>query len=313
MRRRKTTPATISTGTRNGYDAYGQATTAKRTEPITETGAALDAGEELARMKFAGTALRIDGGRPYRVTEDDKIQTLEGYLLHPVSRRGEVKVYDAPSFVEYVNRFKSVASVVFSDKASTTFTAVLDYHRPGPVGDADWLRHRVSLPLRKTRQWLMWEAANKQPLNQATFAQFVEDNIPSIAEPPGAQLVEIVRTLQAKKDVTFDSNIQRQTDGSFRFNYSENVQGAAGARGDLKIPDVFKLALQPFEGATVYPVDARFRYRIVEGGKLSLWFELVRIDDILEHAFTEAESEIVNGIEDTFTVKGPAPEAVKAE
>lgn len=304
MRKKRTT-----TAVRSDYDARRSVDT---TELRTETDAGIEAGEELARLKFAGTAIRIDGGRPYRITEDDKVASLEGFLLRPVSRRGTVTVYDAPSFIGYVNRFKSEASAVFSDKATATFTGILDYHEADADGDADWLRHRVALPLRKTRQWQIWEAANKQSMTQAAFAQFLEDNIPSIAQPDGATLVEIVRTLEAKKDVRFESKIDRQVDGSFKFFYAEDVQGAAG-RGDIKIPSLFHLVLTPFEGSIAAAVEARFRFRVADGGKLSLWFELVRIEELLEAAFIRAEEEITAGIDDTFFVHGPAPAAQTTE
>lgn len=257
-------------------------------------------------MKYAGEALRIDGGRPYRLTEDDKVVSLEGFLKRPINRRGEIKVYDAPSFVGYVNRFQNDASVIFVDKVGTTLTGVLDYHEADKDGLADWGRHRVVLALRQTRQWQLWVSQNKQAMSQAAFATFMEENIPDIAEPPGAEIVEMARTLVAKKDVAFESNILRQTDGSFKFFYMENVQGATH-RADLKIPDHFTLMLTPFEGSDQYRVVARFRFRLGDGGKLSLSYELVRIEDVLEDAFQKAAETIVNGVEGTFFVNGPAP------
>jgi uncharacterized protein YfdQ (DUF2303 family) len=280
----------------------------------TETDAALNAGEAIATLKLAGQVQRVEtGGRPYRITEDGKVESLEGYLLKPVMRRGDVEVYDAESFVEYTNRFKTDTTVVFADKVKAAFTGILDYHE-GKDGEdrAGWGRHRVGLTLRPTRQWTTWTGAAKTPMSQALFAQFLEDNIPDIFTPPGALIVEIVRTLEAKKSVVFESNIVRQTDGAFRFIYSEDVQGAAG-RGTLQIPSEFQLVLRPFEGSDAVPVVARFRYRLGEGGKLSLWFELVRVPDILEEAFTKELDRIEVGVEEPVIFHGPVPARLTVE
>lgn len=306
MRKRRTpVPPTTANG-------YASSASSKTPESRTETDAALEAGEELARAKFVGQALRIDGGRPYRVTEDDKIVSLEGFLPRPVTRRGEIKVYDPPSFVGYVNRFQNDASVIFVDKVGTTLTAVLDYHEGDKDGRPDWCRHRVVLALRPTRQWLLWTGQNKQGMTQAAFAAFMEENIPDIIDPPGATIVEMARTLQAKKDVAFESNILRQTDGSFKFFYSENVQGATH-RADLKIPELFTLLLTPFENSSQYSVVARFRFRLGDGGKLTLSYELVRLEDVLEDAFQKAAEHIAEGVDGTFIVNGPAPAQLTTE
>jgi uncharacterized protein YfdQ (DUF2303 family) len=302
-RTRTTTPPPTS--------SYGSSSTPKAVEPRTETDAALEAGEELARQKFAVTPIRVDeGGRPFRITEDDKVESLEKFLARPVSKRSHIEVFDAASFVDYVNRFQGPASVIFADKTTETIVCVLDYHEEGP-GLAGWGRHRVSLTLRQTRAFKTWLGNNKTPLTQAGFAQFIEDNIPDIADPPGARLVEIVRTLQAKKDVAFESNIERQTDGSFKFFYQEIVQGATH-RADLKIPDTLTLVLIPYEGSDQYSITARFRFRIGDGGKLSIWYEMVRVEDIKEDAFVKAERAIKDGVDQTFIVNGPAPAQLTA-
>lgn len=279
--------------------------------PQTETDAALNAGEALATLRLTGQALRVvEGGRPYRITENGTVESLEGFLPAPVSTRADVEVYDAASFLAYVNRFADEGSTIFGDKVANKFTAVLDYHVPTA---ARWGRHRIGLALRPTRQWQLWMAHHRKPMNQAAFAQFLEDNIPDIAEPDGADLVEIARTLQGKKSVVWESNILRQTDGSYRFVYAEDVQGTTH-REDLKIPDQFKLVLQPIEGAEPVAVDARFRFRVEEGGKLSLWFDLVRPEDILERAFEDTRTQIGGGlVKPLILLAGPAPAASRAE
>lgn len=268
----------------------------------TDVAAAIAAGQALqvGRVTFAK-----DGGRPFTLLPGGTLQSLEAYLPAPSFRRGDVEFYDAESFGLYVNRFKDATSLLFADKVARRFTAVLDYHEEGPTGAPRWGRNRAALPLRHTRSWQTWAAANKQSTNQTAFAQFLEDNIPDVAAPAGAEIVEVARTLEARKAVTFESAIRAQN-GAYKFAYHEDIQGTARA-GSLSIPEEFTLGLQPFEGSPIYRVMARFRYRIGEGGKLSLWFDLVRLDDVLDAAFSDTRAAIAKLVPDLPMLAGPAP------
>jgi uncharacterized protein YfdQ (DUF2303 family) len=146
-------------------------------------------------------------------------------------------------------------------------------------------------------------------MDQASFAQFLEDNIPDIAEPAGAKLVELARTLEAKTDVQFDSHI-RAENGAHRFVYIENVTASSsGTSGKIDVPPEFTLVLQPFEGSKTYDIKARLRYRITSK-KLALWFELVRLQDVLKEAFDDELMKITAEVgEDTPCYNGPAPDA----
>lgn len=277
----------------------------------TGTAAALLAGEELATAKHRLTAdvkRLTDDGRPFRVHVDGSLQSLEGFLPAPVSVRGDLHVYDADSFVDYVQKFKDADTVVFADKVGRAFTAVIDYHA---VGKPRWGRHRAVLAARETDPWKRWTAASGKQMTQAAMAQFIEDNIPDIASPPGAQLVEIARTLEAKKNVEFVSVIRPQN-GSVSFHYNETVQGNARG-GDLAIPEEFILGLIPFEGCEKYKVVARLRYSIQAGGKLAIWFDLLRLEDIVEEAFKEITGDVTAGVGDTLILSGPAPARATAE
>jgi uncharacterized protein YfdQ (DUF2303 family) len=234
---------------------------------------------------------------------------MEGYLPMPVMRRADVTVHDALSFGAYLNRFKEDATLIFADRVARAFTGVIDYHEPGVDGLARWGRHRVSLPLRHTPSWMTWENANKKALGQVAFSQFLEDNIPDIAEPAGATIMEIARSFEVKKSVSFKSQI-RADNGSHNFTFNEEVTGTS--RG-VVVPPTFVLGLRPFEGSTVYRIEARLRYRN-DDGKLSLWFDLIRAQDVLDTAFQDELGTIVKTVGDkTPVVAGPAPGKQTAE
>lgn len=267
--------------------------------------AAVDAGERIARLNTV-TKREGEHGTPFVMVEAGVAPlSLEPMLSHPVRKRATVALRDAASFIAYATAFADAHSLVFANIADRTITAVLDYHE-AKDGPARWGSHRAVLTCQLTEDWKRWTAANKKHLGQVEFAQFIEDNLPNIAAPAGSQILEIVKTLMAKKAVNFTSSV-RLDNGETQFVYEETIAGSAGQKGHLEIPHTFTLGLEPFEGAGLYQLEARFRYRIVEGGKLELWFDLVRHEAVLEDAFTRTREEIRKGLDPVKVLAGQAP------
>jgi uncharacterized protein YfdQ (DUF2303 family) len=213
------------------------------------------------------------------------LQSVEQFMPAPYDRAGLVTLFDPASFAAYVSRFASESSVIFADGQRTTVTAILDYHEALD----DKARHgrwRAVFTLRPTEDWRRWTGKNGQRMTQVDFAQFLEDNLATIAEPPGADLLTIATVLEVKRDVTFRSAI-RLHDGMTQFRFEEND----AAQGAVSLPPMIKLGIVPFEGTPHYGVDARVRYRLHDG-KLSLWYDLVRPDKIVEDAFAGVENDI---------------------
>jgi uncharacterized protein YfdQ (DUF2303 family) len=127
--------------------------------------------------------------------------------------------------------------------------------------------------------------ANGKQMSQADFARFIEDNAPDCVAPSAADMIEIARSLEAKKAVNFSSAV-RLDNGQSQLTYEETIQGTA-AKGRLVVPELFDIGSPVFEGDGRYAVTARLRYRIAEGGKLSLWYDLVRPHKIIEDAVKE--------------------------
>lgn len=272
------------------------------------------AGAEHAKQVAALTAevKSYDDGRPYRIREDGEIEIVERLQDAPTFRRGDVTFYEALSFARFVKRFRNPTSMIFADAIARKFTAALDYHPESEEqGIARWDLFRAVLPLRHTPSWETWAKVNGVKMSQADFGQFLEDQIPDIAEPAGAQLVEIARTLEAKTEVQFESHI-RADNGAHRFQYIENISGSAS--GTITIPQEFTLILQPFQGSKQYEIKARLRYRITSK-VLTMWFDLVRLQDVLTEAFNDEllkiDTELGASSIITPIYNGPAPEAQK--
>ncbi|CAD5377116.1 conserved hypothetical protein [Pseudomonas sp. OF001] len=231
--------------------------------------------------------------------EGVELQGLEQHLPAPVRIRQSVKVLDAKTFIDYVNRFADSASAVFCNgPEGRTFTAVLDYHQPD---SPSWGTHKATYQCPTTVEWGNWRAADRKKMAQADFAEFIEENVKDIVQPDGnhaaptaADMLEISRTLEAKKNIAFRQGI-RLDNGQVQLTYNEQIDGRAGETGQLNIPEQFFIGIRPFLGGDAFCIPARFRYRIQEG-RLVMWFELVRPDKVLEEAYNAVRKQIADAI-----------------
>ena len=140
-------------------------------------------------------------------------------------------------------------------------------------------------------------------MDQVAFAEFIEANFPDIhsadgAGPSGADLLEVATNFKATGKVNFASGTRLQN-GTVNFTYQEEINGSAGPKGDIKVPETFFIAVAVFEGGSPYKVEAKLRYRLKDG-KLALWFELIRDHKVLEAAFKDVWDQISAGTEATI-------------
>ena len=254
----------------------------------TEFAAAMKAGGVLAGPSLPeGSADAV----PFvTVPEGYTVKSLEDLLARPRRIRASVTFTDVRSFVVYVARFADkTASLIYTQEDKLAATAVIDHPKPLLP---DWGHHRATLTLRETREWAAWRAVDKKRFDQVTFAEFIETHLPDIALPDGASLLEMVKQLDIRKAVSFESSI-RLDNGQVQLTYVENVTGAQ-AKSTATIPETFVLGLAPFDGADGYKVTARLRYRLAEG-KVALWFELLRPEDVVREAWTAAMHQVASG------------------
>lgn len=242
--------------------------------------AALHAGMQLAEQRDVH-------GTPYVILPPGAtVHDLARLLPNPTRKVGRAVLNDAPSFIEFVNAEKTKATRVYGQMQPPTFVAVLNDNADGP-GWRDYQAHYVC-PL--ALKWQTWKGASGRQMNQEQFAQFIEDNLPDVAIPAAAEMLEISRSLEAKKKVNFASGI-RLSNGQNELTYEEEITGTA-QKGKLKVPEEFTIGIPVLEGGTKYAVKARLRYRIAEGGKLTMWYELIRPHEILEDAVREVWTKI---------------------
>lgn len=235
---------------------------------------------------------RQDSDIPYAIIpEAYSLQSLESFLDKPVRKRSAIVLRDAKSFIRYFKSQQQSGSSIYGalNQKDTQFLAIFDDHLSDKPG---WREHSATYKPTHSPEWQIWTNSNKKMMSQREFAQFIEDNLLDIVAPESADILEISRTLEAKKKVSFSSAVRLQN-GQTQFSYEEDIDGTA-AKGRLQIPDTFTLGISVFFGCDPYKIDARLRYRIEDNGsgKLILWYDLLRPHKVLEAAVMEIWQQI---------------------
>lgn len=251
-----------------------------------DTKTALEAGLQLADAKDVA-------GHPYIVVPAGaELKDAEFLMDAPLRKKGVVVLNDVASFIAYVLAEKTASTRLYGSYKEPGFVAVFnDYAAEGPA----WKDYRASYACPLSTEWKEWVGASGRKMSQADFAAFIENNLPDIAVPPAADMLEISRSLEAKKKVNFASGI-RLSNGQNELTYEEQISGTA-SKGKLSVPEEFVIGVPVLEGGIKYAVTARLRYRIADGGALAMWFELVRPHKILEDAVQAVWQEIAQKTE----------------
>lgn len=218
---------------------------------------------------------------------------LEAGLDAPLRKRGTVQVFDATSFnhVLEANHADGIAIYVNRDASKPAIVAVINGNG---VDGPGWGDFRAEIVFRFTPQWLKWQKIDGLFLDQAEFAEFIEDNLGDIVHPHGAEMLEVAQYLSATRSLDFKSAL-RLSSGQIQFQNIETIDAKVGA-SETKVPETMALGIAPVFGLPPFRVEARFRYRI-PNGKLKLGIKLQRVEDIMEAVVND----MVNGVVQTET------------
>lgn len=255
-------------------------------------------------------ALKI--GKPFKLNDVDAVLVPQGMEVKtfPDLRKEEEKapqllkqhvvLEDIDSLIAYYNRFCDANSTIFANTESGNFLAVFDYHQsPSEPRNGT---HCASYTCPKTPEWSAWFANSGKVMTQEEFGLFLEQNIEEIANPSGAQMLEIALTLKSKTNIDF-SRAVRLDNGQTQFVYVEQMQSSAGVTGELQIPDEILLGLQPFRGSEYYETKAKFRYRIRDGA-LTMSYNLVRPHKIIDLAFSDVRKKLADNMKQGHLING---------
>ena len=223
----------------------------------------------------------------------------------PIRKRGMTQVFDAASLNMLIadnGDAGNIAIYVNRDPNKPAVVAVLNGHGKSGPG---WGDFRAEIAFRPTPQWVKWKGIDGKMMPQAEFAEFIEDNMADVAEPSGAELLEIATYMQATRSVDFKSALQLSS-GAVQFQNLESLDTKVGA-GSIAIPTMFTLGIAPLFGSPSYKVPARLRYRLTDG-KLTLGIKLQRVEDLMVKVLDEVVQKIEVGT-NISVFEGLAPNA----
>lgn len=133
-------------------------------------------------------------------------------LPNPQHREGIKKLASMTSFIDFVCRMAEPSTVLFANPATSTITAVFDYHdsvntswmahtqstvdieadvnQPPPAPLPRWGRFRAEYAFPLAADWKTWATENKNPMSQTALASFIEDNIINVNDT--AEVTQLV-------------------------------------------------------------------------------------------------------------------------
>lgn len=200
-----------------------------------------------------------------------------------------VTVQTSDSLVDYVNAYKGDHTLLFANIEANTIVAQIDYHAPAKASNA---AHRASLVLPFSEEWGCWTAFSGKLKPQLEFARFIEENAAEIRAPVAAELLEVVRDLQAHRKVNFTKAVRTSSDNE---NFEFQDETKTTTRGGIELPTQFKLGLPVYFGEPETELFAFLRWAIdADKGGLSLGIQLHRAEHVRQAVFKQ----IVLGVSD---------------
>lgn len=287
------------------------------TELVSAPGA-IDTIAALAGLAVEPTELEPGKRYAFVVPEGASVREvnldLDEFRAAPRRKKGTTVVHDAPSFVGYLDKHGLPNTEVFADLRQHRLVAVINANSEADLdgetivgeGTAGWGDHRVSLGVAFTPGWAAWSRYDGQMLPQVAFAEHVEARLIDFTSPDGATMLELAQFFEGNRTVEWKSG-QKLQSSETKLQYEETLQVRSGQRGDIDIPNTFRIAVEIFEGSGELDVfDARFRYRIGQDGKLSLGYALERPEDVVRKAFLDLVVKVEDAIDATVYRGVPA-------
>lgn len=253
----------------------------------------------------AALAEELNLGRYYVITTStgEVVQidlTGSQYRDYPARITGTAAVDTVASLLAYWDKHHTDASDVFTDRTKYTITAVIDAHagtEPGEGNLVDWQQHRATCTLVLSNPLATWLGGNGKLMSQEEFAEFVEQNIPFIGEPPAADLKEMAETFQATTTAEFRAGV-KFVSGQRTIQYNETVD-ATIRNGSIPVPAMLTLALPIWRGDTearLFTARLRYRANTPSPGKLSIGYVLDRPQDVIDAAFAAAVTQVAEHV-----------------
>jgi uncharacterized protein YfdQ (DUF2303 family) len=229
---------------------------------------------------------------------DLKTIDLEHLLSAPRRAKLAATMADAPSFLAYLARHASVATVVWCEFNPQTFAlsfrAVLDDF--GTHAQPGWRGHTATYTPEASAEWKVWTAANKKLMAQLDFASYLEQQEGDIAGvegmPTSLQMMTMATGFEANSEKRVKSVVKLQG-GGVRVDFIDDDN--ADTEAQMKLFERFAIGIPVFWAGPAYRIDSRLKYRH-GSGKVTFWYELIRPDRVHESAAKELIDLVRNGL-----------------
>lgn len=272
----------------------------------------------------ADLVLVPDAGGGWRLVEPATVEN----AIHlnrekPLRRRGKVEIQTLESMMEYLAKYSATNSTLYADMNGPRLTCILNDNPSGPDDDqTGWGDHRAEYDFPLSDEWRAWmDAAQVGHLAQIDFANFIEDRILEVMEPPAflkgpepdqisepdarlraavatlggrvatpAQLLELSKGLQVNEGVTVKGFNNLDTgERQIQFDTEHATSDAKGK--PVRVPNMFIIAIPVFEGGDLFRVPVRLRYRLNQG-RIFWHIFPIGADKVFKTAFTEGCKEV---------------------
>lgn len=260
-----------------------------------------------------------DGGgvQSFGVPAGWTVKEIDNEKLLPNPRRTKAlaTLNDAPSFIDFVNRYAENDTTVWASfnpqGFHLDFSAVIDEHGSALPG---WRDHKGVFRPDMSAEWKVWLASNgpARAMEQTAFAEFLEANEPDIrsidGSPSSTQMMAMALDFEAKSEMRFAKKVSL-TSGNvvLEFKDAENeettVRMSFFKSFAIAIPVFWRAPAAPDEAVPAWPIHARLKYRVV-GPKVLFWYELVRPDLVYQTAASALIAEIKANVRNVPLVMG---------
>lgn len=254
---------------------------------LTDTQAIVDIAE-----KAAETEVLPIGGTPMVAVIHAEDRTLnwvdlDDYKPNPRRHQGTARFRSPDSFLAYLHQLGVHANGAwegqvgyYADDRQLQVTAVLN-DDGGLPGHGDY---RAELVYELTDEWKAWAGVNGKFFPATQFAEHVEDWRHTITSPDAGSIIDMVRAFKATQKVVYKDEISDRN-GDRALTWTKETT-AGTASGQLELPESFLLTMVPFIGGGDVTVEARFRYRLNDGGAV-FGVALAQPTLILRNAFED--------------------------
>jgi uncharacterized protein YfdQ (DUF2303 family) len=238
-------------------------------------------------------AVRQEGnGAIYVGVAEDIEARMAALAPAPDRNKGTQSLADLDSFTAHVNRFKTATTVIYSDIAAFSLTAV--YNEGGDAVNPAWRDHRAIYTCPRSPQWVLWTSRDGKAQTQEDFADFVEANLHDISAAKGypapTEILAMARDLMVLTKGTFQRQINPTSGAGILVCKTETETGST------QIPRAFALTIPVFDGGAPYHVEARIRFALTNG-QPTFTYNLHRRTEIERDAFHDVRKQAAEATE----------------